>query len=136
MVSDEYERLADIILHNGKVVTVDNENTVAEAVAIKMGRIVKVGTSDAVKSMIGKSTSVIDLAGRSVLPGLTDCHVHMISGAAEDLDPLTIDCRDFYHPEIKSIDDIVGKMREQARKIPKGNWIMANGSAMADFRLW
>ena len=106
-----YDIFADLVLYNGKIVTVDDNNTVAEAVAIKMGRIIKVGTSREIKEMAGEGTISIDLEGRTVLPGLTDCHVHMISGGARDLDPLLLDCRDFYHPEIKSIDDIISKMK-------------------------
>ncbi len=130
-----YESLADLVLVNGKVVTVDDNDTVAEAVAVKMGRIVKVGTSEEVKNMAGEGTLVIDLTGRTVLPGLTDCHVHMISGGTRALDTLKLDCRDFYHPEIKSIDDILDMIREHAKNIPKGDWVMVIASPMQDLRL-
>ncbi len=132
MVSDELA--ADIVLVNGKVVTVDKEDTVAEAVAIKHGRIIKVGDSRNVQALAGDHTEVIDLKGRTVLPGLTDAHVHMIQGGTRALDPRKLDCRDFYIPEIKSIDDIVEMIGEHARRTPKGDWIIAIGSPMADFR--
>jgi predicted amidohydrolase YtcJ len=132
LVSDELA--ADIVLMNGKVVTVDDEDTIAEAVAIKHGRIIKVGDSGDVRALAGDHTEVIDLKGRTVLPGLTDAHVHMIQGGTRALDPRKLDCRDFYHPEIKSIDDIVERIGEHARRTPKGDWIIAIGSPMADFR--
>ncbi len=132
LVSDELA--ADIVLVNGKVVTVDERDTIAEAVAIKHGRIVKVGTSGEVQELAGDNTEIIDLNGRAVLPGLTDAHVHMIQGGTRALDPRKLDCRDFYHPEIKSIGDIVSRIGKHARNIPKGDWVIAIGSPMADFR--
>ena len=125
---------ADLILVNGKVITVDEEDSVAEAVAVKMGRIVKVGTTEEVEAVAGDGTTRIDLEGRAVLPGLTDCHVHMISGGTRALDQSRVDCRDFYHPEIKSIEDVVERMREQAEKTEKGKWVVAVGSPMQDLR--
>jgi len=131
----KHDSLADLVLVNGKVVTVDNDNSVVDAVAVKMGRIVKVGTSEEVGAMVGEGTKVIDLGGRVVLPGLTDAHVHMIQGGTRALDPRKLDCRDFYHTEIKSIEDIINRMGEHAKKIHKGEWVMAIGSPMADMRL-
>jgi predicted amidohydrolase YtcJ len=58
----------------------------------------------------------------------------MISSGTRMLDPLKLDCRDFYHPEIKSIKDVVDRIREHSKKIPKGEWVVAVGSPMADFR--
>jgi len=132
LVSDELA--ADIVLVNGKIVTIDGKDTVAEAVAVKQGRIVKVGASGEVKALAGERTEVIDLDGRVVLPGLTDAHVHMIQGGTRSLDPRKLDCRDFYYPEIKSIDDVVERIGKHAGSIPKGDWIIAIGSPMADFR--
>ena len=94
----------------------------------------KVGDSDQVKAFVGNHTKVIDLNGRTVLPGLTDAHVHMIQGGTRALDPRKLDCRDFYHPEIKSIADIIDRICEHAKNIPKGDWIIAIGGPMADFR--
>jgi predicted amidohydrolase YtcJ len=63
---------ADLILHNGKVVTVDAKFAVRQAVAVKDGRILSVGTDDAVMKAKGERTQVIDLGGKTVLPGLID----------------------------------------------------------------
>ena len=125
---------ADLVLLDGKVITVDSEDRVAESVAIKNGRIIGVGPSDEIKGFICKSTKVIDLAGRAVLPGLTDTHVHMISGGTRSLDPKKLDCRDFYYPEIRSIADVVARIKEHSKKIPKGEWIEVIGSPMQDYR--
>ena len=69
---------ADLILHNGKIVTVDANFSVRQAVAIKAGKITAVGSDAAVLAERGPQTRVIDLRGRTVLPGLFDSHVHAL----------------------------------------------------------
>jgi predicted amidohydrolase YtcJ len=69
-------RPADLILHNAFIYTVDQKRTVAEAVAIRSGRIVFVGRNGDVKRFAGKETRVVDLGGRMVLPGFIDSHCH------------------------------------------------------------
>ena len=66
----------DLILVNGRLVTVDREFSLAEAVAIKDGRIVGVGAASDVRALAGRRTETIDLGGRMVLPGLIDSHCH------------------------------------------------------------
>jgi predicted amidohydrolase YtcJ len=130
-----FDDIADLVLLNGEVVTVDEENMKAEAVAVKMNKIVKVGTSEEVKTLVGEGTRVIDLKGRVVLPGLIDSHTHMLSGAAKVMDSRRLDCRDFYHPEIRSIDDILTRIREFSEKLQEGTWIPVDGSPMQPFRM-
>jgi predicted amidohydrolase YtcJ len=72
---------ADLVLVNGRIHTLDAKNTVAEAIAIKGERIVAVGNFARVKSLIAKSTRVVDLKGRTVVPGLIDSHMHAIRAA-------------------------------------------------------
>ena len=67
---------ADMVLTNGTILTVDANDSTAQAVAIAGGRIVAVGTSDAIKPRIGANTVVVDLHGRTATPGLIDTHVH------------------------------------------------------------
>lgn len=107
---------ADMILHGGKVVTADNGFTIAEAVAIKDGRIVAVGTSrDILARERGAKTHVIDLKGRSVLPGLMDSHTHPMGAALSELTT--------QFAVIRSFDDIRNYIRQQAAKTPRGQWI-------------
>ncbi len=70
----------DLILHNGKIVTVDPAFSIAEGVAIRGDRFVAVGTSDAVRRTAGPATRAIDLRGRTVIPGLIDGHLHNAGG--------------------------------------------------------
>jgi predicted amidohydrolase YtcJ len=107
---------ADMILHGGKIVTVDNAFSVSEAIAIKGGRIVAIGRSaDVLGQERGPQTQVIDLKGKTVIPGLTDSHVHPLGAAMSEL---TND-----YALLKSFDDIRAYIREQAKKTPKGEWI-------------
>jgi predicted amidohydrolase YtcJ len=125
---------ADLVLLGGTVITVDSAEHVAEAVAVKNDKIVGVGSNEEIQGYIGENTKVIDLAGRTVLPGLTDAHVHMISDGTRSLDTSKLDCRDFYYPEIKSIADVIARIKKHSKKIPKGEWIEVIGSPMQDFR--
>jgi hypothetical protein len=108
---------ADLILYNGKIVTVDPNFSIRQAVAIKNGRIAAVGANQAIlKAERGPSTRVIDLGGRTVLPGLIDSHLHPLeAGLSEFREPL---------PPLDSFAAIQDYIRAQARKTPKGQWII------------
>ena len=67
---------ATLALINGKVVTVDSENSIREAIAVKGNKILRVGSNNDVKGLIDSKTKVIDLDGKTVLPGFIDSHVH------------------------------------------------------------
>src|SRR5690349_5529802 len=68
---------ADTVYLNGKVITADKSFSIAQAVAVKDGRFVGVGTSDEMRRYVTPSTRVVDLQGRTVIPGLMDSHSHM-----------------------------------------------------------
>src|SRR5690242_15930781 len=72
---------ADTVLVNGKVVTVDSQSSIREAVAVRDGRIAAVGRTADVRQLAGPRTRVIDLEGRTVIPGLIDSHMHAIRAA-------------------------------------------------------
>ena len=71
----------DLILSNGKIITVDERFTIAQAVAIRGDRIVAVGTNQEIARLAGPNTRTIDLAGRAVIPGLIDNHMHLLRAA-------------------------------------------------------
>jgi predicted amidohydrolase YtcJ len=108
---------ADLILHHGKIVTMDPLVSVYEAVAIEGGRIAAVGTNEAVLERYGSPTTpMLDLEGRTVLPGLVDSHVHALSAALSEFrEPL---------PPLDSFAAIREYIRKQAKKTPRGQWIV------------
>ena len=108
---------ADLILHNGKIVTVDSRFTIQQAVAVRSGTIVAVGTDAAVlQAERGPKTEVVDLHGRTVLPGLVDAHVHALeAGLSEFRAPL---------PPLDSFPAVQQYIRKQALQTPKGAWIV------------
>lgn len=112
---------ADLVLLNGKVVTVDDDFSVAEAVAVKDRRILAVGPSAEIAEMAGAETEVIDLEGRTVLPGLIDSHLHMLgTGRAMSM----LDCRT---PPMRSIADIIAVVRGRVEEAEPGEWIQGRG---------
>ena len=122
----------DLILTNATVLTADAKNSQAEAVAVYGGKIGAVGSASDIDGLADRRTKVIDLKGRTVLPGLTDPHVHFADGGAAMMHRL--DCRDFYS-NVRSIPQILEKIREQAASQAPGSWIIAHGSPMQDFRM-
>ena len=108
---------ADLILHGGKVVTVDKNFSVTQAVAVKDGKIVSTGDSAGVLARERSArTKVIDLKGRTVLPGLIDSHVHALgAGLSEFRRKL---------PPLDSFAAVQSFIREQAQRTPKGQWIV------------
>jgi predicted amidohydrolase YtcJ len=124
---------ADLLLVNGRVLTMDAHDAVAQAVAVKDGKIVAVGTSAEIEPLAGASTQVIDLDGRTAIPGLTDCHVHLASDSSRAVE--SMECRDLYDPSIDSVAAIVSRLRQWATSTQPGQWIVARGSPLADFRL-
>ena len=113
---------ADMIFKNGVVVTVDSANSLCEAVAVKGNRIVYVGDNAGVEMWLGPDTSVIDLAGRALLPGFIDSHMHL--GMTGQNAAVIIDCNS---NKVTSISQIQQKIREAAAKAPKGAWIKTTG---------
>ena len=112
---------ADLILINGKIVTVDREFSTKEAIAVKDGKVMATGSTKELKKLKGDSTEVIDLNGKTVLPGLYDSHLHMLkTGAFLQV----INCRT---PPMKSITDMAKAVGEKAKKAKPGEWIQGRG---------
>src|SRR5687768_14693275 len=113
---------ADLVLRNGKIITVDARDRVAQAVAIRGDKIVAVGTDADVRRLIGDRTRLVDLRGRTVTPGLLDAHSHFSGGGADRLFVL-----DVSFPAVRSIADVRAKVAERAKGLPSGTWIVGRG---------
>jgi len=112
---------ADMVLSNGKIVTVDPGESIAEAVAVKFGRILGAGSNEQIKSLIGSETKVIDLKGKTVIPGLIESHCHISTAEGLQRAMGVIDAS--YEEGVRSLGDILAKIAEQVKKKPKGEWI-------------
>ncbi len=110
----------DLVLLNGKILTVDRAFAVKQAVAVRGGKFLAVGTTDEVRRLAGPATQVIDLKGRTVVPGLIDSHMHAIRAG------LTYDLELHWEP-LTSLAQGLQMIREQAARTPAGSWIRVVG---------
>jgi predicted amidohydrolase YtcJ len=113
------EQAADMVLLSGRVITVDPQDSIAQAVAVKDGVIQAVGSNENIRTLVGPATNVMDLGGKSVTPGLIDPHNHvqiwgLLEGYYVSLMP----------PEISTLDDLTRRMAEVIAQTPEGEWVM------------
>jgi predicted amidohydrolase YtcJ len=111
---------ADAVLLDGKIVTLDAALPLAEALAVRDGKIIAVGRSADIRALAGAGTQVIDLAGHTVIPGLIDSHMHAIRAAL------------FYATEVNwigthSIAEAMARIRTAAQRAKPGQWIIVAG---------
>lgn len=110
---------ADLIVTNGKIVTLNSASTIAQALAVREGKIVEVGNNDAMEALMGPATQRIDAGGRTIIPGLIDSHIHAIRAG------LT------YATEVnwigaKTITEAIERLRQAAKARP-ASWIIVAG---------
>ncbi|MFQ5604138.1 MAG: amidohydrolase family protein [bacterium] len=113
---------ADLVLLNGKIYTADSEDHFAQAVAVKDSVIIKVGSNTLITNYIGASTTVYNLNGKLVTPGLIDSHTHMITAGETKVLAL-----DFLPPKVKTISDIQQLIANEVQKKAAGEWIYGHG---------
>jgi predicted amidohydrolase YtcJ len=111
---------ADTLLFNGKILTVDRDFSVREAIAIAHGRVLATGTTADMKKLADDKTGLVDLGGRTVIPGLTDGHIHGIRAA------LTFGA-EVNWIGMPTLKDALDKIREAAKTQPSGSWIVVAG---------
>ena len=110
----------DLILMNGYIATQDERRSFAQAVAIRDGRFASVGSNEQIMALRGAKTEVIDLGGRTVIPGLNDSHMHPIRGGLN------------YNMELRwdgvpSLADAMRMLKEQAQRTPPPQWVRVIG---------
>lgn len=110
---------ADLVLRGGRVFLADSAGTIAEAVAVRDGRVIAVGTADEVAPLIGNRTEVVELEGRLVTPGFNDAHLHFASGGAA---LLAVDLQG-----TTSLAEIERRLAEAAARTAPGEWIVGRG---------
>ncbi len=109
------------MLTNGKVVTVDAQDSIVEAIAIRNDRIIAVGKSTDLKKLAAKGAKVIDLKGKIVLPGIIDSHTHPHNAAMNFLE---INCRG---EGIKGVKDIQAAVAKKVKSLSPGKWVRGSG---------
>ena len=113
------ENPADKVFLNGTIYTVAEGNPKAEAVAVKDGLILAVGTSAEIQAYVGEATEVIDLQGKTMTPGLIESHAHLMGIGYNKLE------LDLMY--VKTYDELVAKVGEAAAKAKPGDWIIGRG---------
>src|SRR6266581_7024605 len=106
----------DIILSNGKIITVDERFTIAQAVAIRGDRVVAVGTNQEIARLAGADTKRIDLRGRAVTPGLIDNHMHLLRGGTTWQWEVRWD-------GVDSRKRALEMLRARAKEVAAGEWV-------------
>ncbi len=114
------DREPDLILMNGRIATQDERRSFAQAVAIRDGRFAAVGSNEQIMTLRGTKTEIIDLSGKTVIPGLNDSHMHPIRGGLN------------YNMELRwdgvpSLADALRMLREQAQRTPLPQWVRVVG---------
>src|SRR5688500_4385609 len=113
---------ADLLLVNGRVLTVDASDRVAQAVGIAGNRIVAVGSTAEVERVAAPNARRIDLRGRTVTPGLLDAHAHFSGGGADRLFVI-----DLSYPAVKTMADLAAAVRAKVAAAQPGAWIQGRG---------
>ena len=116
---------ADIVFTNGAILTMDSASPTARAVAIRGGRIVYVGSDEGAQPLIGTGTQVLDLGGKTLMPGFQDAHVHPISSG---LDLAGCDVTD-----LVSREAVLARIAACAAALPAGEWLVGSNWALPLF---
>jgi predicted amidohydrolase YtcJ len=113
----------DLVMFNGNIITVDGNFSIAEAVAVKGGKIIGVGSNTDIKKLTGENTSVMDLNGATVLPGINDAHCHL-NGFGLERPPMQLELG---YPTIKSIADMKRAATARIAEVGPGKWVSGWG---------
>lgn len=119
LIPTEQTQTADIVFKNGNVYTANDKGPRAEAIAVKADRIIFVGTNAAAQKFVGQNTRVVDLRGKTVLPGFTDSHQHL-SGVG--LREMTLNLEG-----TTSLEDFLAKVKARVDQARPGEWITGRG---------
>jgi hypothetical protein len=110
----------DLILIHGKILTVDARDSIAQAVAIRQGKIVAVGSDKEIRQLAGAKARVIDLHGRTATPGLMDSHAHIAAGGLDELYSVELS-------DAATVDEVVRQVQAGVGKLKPGEWLTGAG---------
>ena len=107
---------ADTILHSGKVITIDRNDSIQQAIALRGDRIVAVGSDSDVMALAGANVRQINLHGHTVIPGIVDIHAHLDREGLKSIYP-SLEC-------LRSVEEILNRIKELAREAKPGDWVV------------
>jgi len=111
---------ADLVLFHGTVLTVDAKDSVAQALAVRGGKIVAVGTDQDILRLVGARTRRIDLHGRTATPGLIDSHAHIADGGVAELFHVRLS-------DVTTVAEAVRRVRDGIARLKPGEWLEGDG---------
>ena len=106
---------ADTVIRRANVITIDPNQPSATAVAMRDGRFIGVGSDSDLETLIGPNTKIVELPGKTVLPGFIDAHIHVLSSGTRHV--MAADC------SLPTIGDIQDALRERVAVTPPGQWV-------------
>ena len=110
----------DLILLHGKILTVDANDAIAQALAISKGKIIAVGSDEQIQKLATAATKIIDLHGRTATPGLIDTHAHLADGGIAELYSIPLG-------DVTTIDEVKRRVQTAAKERKPGEWITGSG---------
>jgi predicted amidohydrolase YtcJ len=116
VTSCKVENPADMIITNAKILTVDEQFTIAESLAIKDDKILAVGSNREIRKLADRQSKIIDAGGKTVIPGLIDAHLHPEMASLSEMEE-TI-------PDVHTIGELLEWINSQAKSKPEGEWII------------
>lgn len=116
---------AQLVYTNGNVLTVDKNNAAVQAVAIRDGKILAVGPSNAIAAYVGANTKVVDLQGKTMIPGIYDAHSHF--AVARNTGTFVADLNSPPIGTVRNIDDLLGLLKIQQGKVGPKEWVSGSG---------
>jgi predicted amidohydrolase YtcJ len=115
-----FAQTPDLILVHGKILTVDAKDTIAQAVAIRQGKILAVGSDEEILHLAGPHAKVIDLHGRTATPGLIDSHAHIAPGGVDELYSVGLS-------DAATVAEVVTRVQAAALRLKPGEWLTGAG---------
>lgn len=116
---------AHTVYQNGNIITVDDSNSIVQSIAISDGKVLESGSNDKIKAYIGNQTKVIDLAGKTMIPGIYDAHSHFTMAGTNEMYDANLNSKPI--GDIENMSDLLSRLRAQQAKVGSKDWVVGWG---------